>query len=195
MVRSERVTEHQVVYIQFSWLCIYRRDAGFLMRPPCSRSWSLPARTASLLMLERDVASDFNKIFAAYPILAPINNAIGGWPDRLIQLEDSRVVAVEIKRIELFKNGLEFRLSTFRKEQGAWLAKWQRNEGLCFLFLGLTDLREDLQGYGIITVSDWRRWIELVNAVCNVRDYLTLYTKDWTEIIDWFVTYTERVDA
>jgi hypothetical protein len=145
-------------------------------------------------MLERDVASDFNKMFEDYPILAPINNANGGWPDRLIQLDNSRIVAIEIKRIELFKTGQTFRLATFRKEQGAWLAKWQRNGGLCFLFLGLTDLREDLQGYGIVTAKDWRYWIELVNGLLAIDD-LNLYTKDWVNIVDWFEAYTERVDA
>lgn len=138
-------------------------------------------------MLEKDVASKFNSIFENYGLLAPINNSVGGWPDRLIQLTNSRVVAVEIKSIQLLKTG-ELRLAEFRKEQAAWLAKWQRNNGLCFLFLGIIDFCEQFVGYGIVTVNDWIDWIKLPNALLT-KDDLSFISNETNAILNWFKGY------
>lgn len=140
-------------------------------------------------MLERDVASKFNTIFYAYGLLAPINNSVGGWPDRLIHLPNSRIVAVEIKSCQLLKSGL-CRLAEFRPDQAAWLAKWQKNYGLCFLFIGLNNIYGRFEGYGIIKVDHWRTWTTLPNALLPYN-YFTLVTNSNEVIIKWFVDYTE----
>jgi hypothetical protein len=139
-------------------------------------------------MLERDVASAFNTMFSEYGILAPINNSQSGWPDRLIQLPDSRVVAVEIKSYQQQKTG-KVTLATFKPDQAAWLAKWQRNGGKCFLFIGITNFSNTgFVGYGIITKNDWRHWIALSNCVISEFDFIS---NESNVILNWFKAYTE----
>jgi hypothetical protein len=144
-------------------------------------------------MLEREVASNFNTIFVEYGILAPIVNAQGGWPDRLIQLPNSRVVAAEIKSIQQLKSK-ELRLADFRNDQAAWLAKWQRNGGLCFLFIGITSFTDHFIGYGILTVTKWQDWINLPNKLLSADD-IDFISNESNRIIDWFKAYTEQAYA
>lgn len=140
-------------------------------------------------MLEREVASDFNTMFNEYGLLAPINNARGGWPDRLIQLTNSRVVAAEIKSVQQLQNG-KIRLAEFRADQAAWLAKWQRNDGMCFLFVGITNFFGNFVGYAIKTCDDWRNWIILPNALLTLQDF-DIVESDTSLIQYWFKEYTE----
>ena len=140
-------------------------------------------------MLERDVGANFNSLFREYAIHSPINNAQSGWPDRLIQLDDSRIIAVELKYFQLLKSG-KLRLIEFRSSQAAWLAKWQRAEGKCFLFMGITDFYNKFIGYGILTVDNWREWISLSDATIDPSE-LSLISNDSEFILNWFRDYAE----
>lgn len=140
-------------------------------------------------MLERDVAAAFNTMFKEYGVLAPINNSQSGWPDRFVQTINSVVVAAEIKLVQLLKSG-DMRLAEFRPTQAAWLAKWQRNNGKCFLFLGINDFNEAFLGYGILTVTDWKEWVQLSNALVRMEE-LDFMTNETQVITDWFRAYTE----
>ena len=144
-------------------------------------------------MKESYVASSFNSIFSQCGILAPINNSQGGWPDRLLQLPNSKVVAAEIKSVQQLKNSL-IRLVDFRNDQAAWLAKWQKNGGLCFLFIGITNFDDRFVGYGILIVKDWHEWIRLPNALIDPIDF-DIISIEAAELLDWFAKYTESVYA
>lgn len=145
-------------------------------------------------MLERDIAYNFNTMMSEYGILTPINNSQGGWPDRLIQLTNSRVVAVEIKSLQQLKNG-DIRLVDFRKDQAAWLAKWQLYHGDCFLFAGITDFWNKFIGYGVWCAEDWREWLTRPNALLDLGDF-DIVDLDLQVIMKWFKAYTmETVDA
>lgn len=107
---------------------------------------------------ERDIADTFNSIFRNYHILTPSMNAERGWPDKLIQLDNSRVVAAELKRVFINTRNY-FVLDELRQEQSAWLAKWQHHNGKCFVFCGV--IRDEaLLGYAIITQTVWSDWIQ-----------------------------------
>jgi hypothetical protein len=130
---------------------------------------------------ERDIALEFTGIFGNYPLLTPSMNAERGWPDKLIQLPNSRVVACELKRV--FVNQQDYYLlSELRQEQCAWLAKWQRNDGKCFVFCGV--MRDEaLLGYDIIIMPTWYDWIH-----ANKQKYgVTKLLSEDREIINWFV--------
>lgn len=132
-------------------------------------------------MLERDIGEHFKEIFNQYPILLPDHRSQAGWPDRLIQLPDSRVIAVELKRVEVNTKGY-FLLSHLRQEQCAWLAKWQRNGGSCFVFCGVT--KDNMfMDYCIVQMASWNGWL-----IANKHKY---YLKDWgiwndEAVLNWF---------
>ena len=144
-------------------------------------------------MLEREVSSAFNTMFAEYGLLAPINSAQAGWPDRLVQLANSVVVAVEIKLFQQLNNG-SIRLAEFRPTQAAWLAKWQRNGGKCFLFMGILSYTSEFVGYAILTVNHWKTWTTLPNCRMQLEEFDFVSNEDRV-ILDWFRVYTESAYA
>lgn len=141
-------------------------------------------------MRERDVASSFKDIFDKHYILCPVSATSSGWPDRLIVLPDSRTVAVEQKRIKVNLEG-SFTLNALRNDQCAWLAKWQKAGGLCFLFFGLYTGRDTSIGLSVITVPSWRSWIGINSHTYSVND-IRIMTP--TEIYNWFCKYVGFVD-
>lgn len=142
---------------------------------------------------EKKVASEFNDIFTGYNILTPINNAVGGWPDRLVQLPNSRIIPVEIKLVSFGMHDT-FRLATFRNDQAAWMANWQRYDGKCFLFIGLLEVTKVFAAYGIITMDDWRDWLKLASKTLNERN-LDLFTSDARTMRTWFEGYVRETNA
>lgn len=138
-------------------------------------------------MREKDVAEKFKVCFEKYPIHVQRNTAQRGWSDRMMQLPCSQVVMVEYKLVEVNDNQT-FRLSTFDADQAAWFAKWQRNGGLCFLFLGLVDRASKFLGYAMLTCRTWDCWIE-VNRQSFRLDVLKFITKDYNTIRNWFETW------
>jgi len=141
--------------------------------------------TESETMLERDLADKFADIFCKYTLLTPINNAQAGWPDRFIQLPNSRVVAAELKIASLNTRGY-FVLTSFRQTQAAWLAKWQRKGGLGFLFVGVTN-KASRVGCFILSYDKWDSWLD-ANTQRYYVDNVKIYT-DKESIVEWFEHY------
>ena len=132
---------------------------------------------------ERDVARLFTSIFAQYQLLVPNNIAERGWPDRLIQLPNSVVVACELKRV--FTNLQNYYLLTeLRQEQCAWLAKWQRHGGKCFVFVGIVSF-DDLVGFHCITQAVWSDWLK-----ANKLRYPATNVYTALDVMTWFREYT-----
>ena len=138
-------------------------------------------------MKESYVANQFGVIFREFPLLAPVHLGQAGWPDRFIQLPNSKIVAVELKGVEANKHNY-FVLTAFRNTQAAWMAKWQRNGGLGFLFVGVSNWDLTKLGYHIIVFDDWNGWIR-VNTQKYYLNQIALYT-DHGAIRDWFYTKT-----
>ena len=132
---------------------------------------------------ERDVARLFTSIFAQYQLLVPNNIAERGWPDRLIQLPNSVVVACELKRV--FTNLQNYYLLTeLRQEQCAWLAKWQRHGGLCFVFVGVVKF-DEIAGFHCLTQPLWSAWLQ-----ANKSKYSGDGLKSAAEVLAWFKEYS-----
>ena len=132
--------------------------------------------------LESDVVKDFNKIFKQYSLWIPNNTAESGWPDRLIQVPNSVVVACELKRVFVNLSNY-YLLSELRQEQCAWLAKWQRTGGKCFVLVGVVKF-DVLVGYHCITQSLWSNWLQ-----ANKSRYTAIGMKNNVEVLAWFKDY------
>ena len=130
-------------------------------------------------MKEKDLASEFKQMFIRYHPQVIVNKAEPGWPDRMLQ-HNSTAVFVELKRITPNKDGTFY--TGLRQDQGAWLAKWQRNHGKCFMFLGLNDM------YGILTQPFWSIWID-VPKIKYTTEKLTLVTLSSHTVLEWFKGY------
>jgi hypothetical protein len=139
-------------------------------------------------MLERDLADQFTSIFETYPLLIPNNAAQAGWPDRFVQLPDSRIIATELKVAEVNSHHY-FVLNTFRQTQAAWMAKWQRNGGLGFLFVGVKFNGKRI-GYHIITCDHWQSWLK-VNITRYYLDKIVLHM-DYESVRQWFDYFIEQ---
>ncbi len=127
--------------------------------------------------IERDITKDFKDI-VSYPLLTPTMSAEAGWPDKLIQLSNSRVIACELKRVYINQSGY-YRLSELRQEQAAWLAKWQHNGGKCFVFVGVCEGLEVL-GYQCITCNHWSDWLQV-----NKRQFQGVHLLTKTNVAAW----------
>lgn len=139
-------------------------------------------------MQERDIAHKFTDIFKQYPLLVPSMNAESGWPDRFIQLPNSKLIAAEIKSIQVNKHKY-FVLTTFRQSQAAWMAKWQRNGGIGFLFIGLS-IDNEFIGFHVLTCAKWTDWLG-VNSQKYYLEKLSVFpTKESVEL--WFDAYVYR---
>lgn len=140
---------------------------------------------------ERDLADKFKEAIK-YPLLVPNNLSQAGWPDRFIQLPNSRIVACELKVVSLTKGGL-FNLAQLRQTQVAWLAQWQRRGGLCFVLVGI-NTGKDFLGYVVITQLKWSDWLR---ANCKQYDLDTVSTHyRMSSVMEWFEEFImEKVDA
>ena len=135
---------------------------------------------------ERELARRFATIFEPEVVdiisISAANQE--GWPDRMLQIETSRVVFAELKVIKVLQNG-KYPMHPFRPAQAAFMAKWQRNGGLCFLFLGLLDYSGDFIGYHTLAVERWDTWIKLPKQVLDLRPMTE------SEVKAWFAKLTE----
>ncbi len=131
---------------------------------------------------ERDIAKDFTSIFRAYQLWIPNNTTESGWPDRLIQCDNSLVVACELKRVYVNLSN-EYSLGELRQEQCAWLAKWQRKGGKCLVFAGLIRFA-DLVGFHCITKPEWGDWLQ-----ANKVKYSANNIMSDTDVVTWFKEY------
>src|SRR6476620_7367376 len=136
--------------------------------------------------LERDIVDDLKRILERYQILTPNNFAERGWPDKLIQLPNSRVVACELKRVFVNK-GNYYTLGELRQEQCAWLAKWQFHGGLGFVFVGMIS-NDKLLGYHCIAMNKWDSWL-----TANKQKYYAVDILADEDVLRWFIDYARGV--
>ena len=150
-------------------------------------------------MKERDVGSSFAAIFKNYLILSPKSFAEPGWPDRLIVMPDARVIACELKRVRLTLDG-RFSLKELRNDQTAFLAKWQRAGGLCFVLAGLyssVSIRKNayskLVSLAPISVPHWKDWLDTNKQEFLFSEMFSSIEND--DIYKWFLNYISGVYA
>jgi hypothetical protein len=134
-------------------------------------------------MLEKNLAKDFGDTFREYPILVP-NNRTAGWPDRAIQLNQSRLVWFELKIIKERFGGTTITIDELTGQQAAWLAKWQMRGGFCYLFIGIVDYQDELSKYAILKCGKWDMWLKVPRSRVRI-DQLLLFDDRW-EILKWF---------
>lgn len=136
-------------------------------------------------MLEKDLSRDFTEIFKDdYPIWTP-NNRNAGWPDRAIQLPDSKLVWFELKIVQERAGNHFIRIANLSPHQAAWLAKWQKNGGFCYLFIGMISYDNRISRYGIMGVGKWDIWLKVPKQPVNT-DQFHVYTNNKENILQWF---------
>jgi hypothetical protein len=135
-------------------------------------------------MLEKDLAKEFNDLFKEYQIWTP-SNRTGGWPDKGVQINNSRMIWFELKIIEYRLGSPTFKVSELTADQAAWLAKWQRSGGFCFLFLGFVDYNNNITKYGILRCGNWNTWLGVPKHAIRI-DQLVHFTEDKYDIYKWF---------
>lgn len=134
---------------------------------------------------ETSLSHAFNDIFSGYQIRSVINKSQGGWPDRMLQLNNSRVCFAELKVVEVRKDGF-FKLG-LRQDQAAWLAKWQLHQGLCFVMFIDNYFKEDRK-FGILTYEDWKNWLRVPDVdYCWNKPVIII--KDYIDILMWFTKF------
>jgi hypothetical protein len=136
----------------------------------------------TIIMLEKDVARSFTTIFNEYQIWTP-SNRIAGWPDKGVQLNGSVIVWFELKLITL-RIKSQFKVSSLEPEQAAWLAKWQKAGGFCYLFLGIIDNNGNLM-FGVFGQEQWANWLKVPKTVYHI-DELELYVSTGEQVKKWF---------
>ena len=135
-------------------------------------------------MLESDLAKHFGQILSEYQIWIP-NNRTAGWPDRGVQLKgSSSIVWAELKVLRMRLQSPMVLVSRLEPEQAAWLAKWQRQGGYCFLFLGFTGRSGELVEYGILQRKDWTDWLKVPTHSIPLDQFLLFDQHD--DILKWF---------
>ena len=135
-------------------------------------------------MLEKRLSDDFANIFKEFSIWTP-NNRTAGWPDRGIQ-NKLEIIWFELKIIP-YRRELElFKVSGLTSAQAAWLAKWQRGGGKCYLFLGFVNTLDELTHYGILRCGFWDTWLKLPKSLVRTTQLIKHTTDKW-EIYEWFM--------
>lgn len=132
-------------------------------------------------MHEKDLAQHFKELFVRYPLYYVVSKSDPGWPDRMIQLPNSRICFAELKIINLtLKN--TFRID-LRADQAAWLAKWQLNGGLCFMMC--MDAKSGPGGkMFIITQGHWKYWLSVTTTEYHSGAVTSFDSKD--RFMEWF---------
>src|SRR3954454_15879292 len=106
-------------------------------------------------MLEKQLASTFNRLLENYRILT-MTTKQGGLPDKGVQLNNSRIIWFELKMITMPPVAHTFSVPNLDSKQAVWLANWQKNDGDCYLFLGLEYTKSKIVEYGVLQCNDWR---------------------------------------
>jgi recombination protein U len=135
-------------------------------------------------MLEKKLSQDFTEIFKEFPIWTP-NNRTAGWPDRGVQIHSSRLVWFELKIVKLRYGASSVRISTFTPHQAAFMSKWQKAGGFCFLFIGFEDYDDLFTKYGILRCGRWDIWLQIPHQPISINQLL-LHTDNKGEITNWF---------
>jgi hypothetical protein len=134
-------------------------------------------------MLEKTLSKSFVDIFREYQIWTP-NNRTAGWPDRGIQV-GGRIIWFELKIVPIRYGSKTIFVNTLEKEQAAWLAKWQKAGGFCYLFLGLLNYESELDSYAILRCVQWQQWLEIPHKSILVEQLL-LQASDNNVVLEWF---------
>jgi len=102
-----------------------------------------------------------------------------------VQINNSRIIWFELKIIQHKLQSTTVSINTFTKEQAAWMAKWQRSGGFCYLFLGIVDRdSNEFLNYSILRCSNWNTWLSVPYS--KVRLEQLLLFEDRLGILDWF---------
>lgn len=134
-------------------------------------------------MLEKTLAKDFGETFREFAILVP-ENRTGGWPDRGVQINNSRIVWFELKIVKERFGATTITISELTNQQAAWLAKWQMNGGFCYLFLGIVDYQDQLTKYAILRCGHWKTWLNVPKSKVRIEQLLVFDNK-W-DVLMWF---------
>jgi len=135
-------------------------------------------------MLEKQLAKDFGEMFKEYQLWIPTDRQ-SGWPDRGVQINNSRIIWFELKIVKIRYGARSVRISNFTPQQAAFLAKWQRSGGFCFLFIGFEDYDDVFIKYGILRCGQWNLWTKVPHHPISI-DQLLLHTDDKDAVTKWF---------
>ena len=139
-------------------------------------------------MLESKLAADFMQMFERFAPVAIANHSVGGWPDRMLQEQyTSRVCFSELKVCTVADDVLV----DLRADQAAWLYKWQRNGGKCFLYLGMCNKQGRLEYYGIYVAQTHKDWLQIPTHKVPLTDIKLLL--DDKQVRRWFTNYMKLV--
>lgn len=139
-------------------------------------------------MLESKLSREFASLFREYQIWTP-SMRYAGWPDRGVQI-NTHLIWFELKVVQIRYGATTFRVSEFTADQAAFMAKWQRTKGLCFLFLGFEDYDGEFIKYGILAPTNWHVWTSVPKHPVRFEQLL-MYTDDKFEILEWFEKITK----
>jgi hypothetical protein len=139
-------------------------------------------------MLEKELSRNFMDTFTEYTVWTP-NNRTTGWPDKGIQL-GNRMIWFELKIVPIQYRSPSIIVHTLTNGQAAWLAKWQKAGGLCFLFLGLIDHDNNFYKYGILKCFRWDMWLEVPKRPV-LLEQLAIQTNSKSDILNWFTNMFE----
>jgi penicillin-binding protein-related factor A (putative recombinase) len=135
-------------------------------------------------MLELKLAQTFDNAFSCYQLWKPSNRQ-AGWPDRGIQINDSKFIWCELKTTSLRKDNT-IQVSNFDQAQAAFMFKWQKAGGHCFLLVAIHTGQEDV-GYAIITQLMPNYWLSLNKRILHM-DNLSLFAETIDDVTYWFRT-------
>ena len=139
-------------------------------------------------MLESMLSQKFSSEFDCYQLWKPSNRA-AGWPDIGIQIGISQFVWCELKVTTIRSDGLIL-LDNLQKEQAAFLYKWQRNNGFCFVLAALLGRGAPggLISYIVVRPFLYKDWLNVNRTLYKQTDLLSF--KDMPAILEWFrITY------
>ena len=103
----------------------------------------------------------------------------------------SRVAFVELKVCKLNRTAQTVSIE-LRPDQAAWLMKWERYGGKCFLFLGMEDGgRFDF--YGVFRPQEYRGWLKVPKRFVPIKEVI-LFSEP-SKVRAWFIKYIEMDNA
>lgn len=133
-------------------------------------------------MLESNVAAKFKDAFSMFQLWIP-SNRVAGWPDIGIQFGMSQFVWCELK-VTTLRPGARILLDNLQKEQAAFLYKWQRMKGFCFVLAGLSDREANDIGYVIVRPFFYSQWLTVNKTLYNLDDLVFVNTME--DVRSWF---------
>src|SRR4051812_39919064 len=99
-------------------------------------------------MLEKQLANTFNRLLENYKIWT-MTTKQGGLPDKCIQLNNSRAIWFELKVVPIRPAATFITVPNLESHQAAWLSQWQKNDGDCYLFIGVDNVKYKTITYGV----------------------------------------------